>query len=72
MQDITKRQVLEYLFVGIVALGSIVFLVVTPAPKEKVYNCSLSEISADIPIQVKEECRKLRAEKFKENLQKPK
>ena len=30
------------------------------APEGKVYDCSLAEISADIPIQVKEECRKLR------------
>jgi len=29
-------------------------------PEGKVYDCSLAEISADIPIQVKEECRKLR------------
>jgi hypothetical protein len=27
-----------------------------------VYNCSISEISPDYPIQVKEQCRKLRAE----------
>ena len=25
------------------------------------YDCSISEISPDFPIQVKEECRKLRA-----------
>ena len=26
------------------------------------YNCSLAEISPDIPIKVKEECRKLRSQ----------
>jgi hypothetical protein len=33
------------------------------------YDCSISEISPDFPIAVKEACRKLRAEN---NLQKPK
>ena len=36
------------------------------------YDCSVSEISPDYPLEVKEGCRKLRAEKFKETLQKPK
>ena len=30
-----------------------------------VYNCSISEISPDIPLQVKEQCRKLNAERAK-------
>jgi uncharacterized membrane protein YgaE (UPF0421/DUF939 family) len=34
-----------------------------------VYNCSIAEISPDIPLEVKEKCRKLRAENI---LQKPK
>jgi len=34
-----------------------------PAPKEKAYDCSISEISPDYPLQVKEACRKLRATK---------
>lgn len=37
-----------------------------------VYNCSISEISPDYPPKVKEECRKLRAENFNKDLQKPK
>ena len=28
-----------------------------------VYNCSIAEISPDYPVQVKEQCRKLRLEK---------
>lgn len=31
----------------------------------KVYNCELSEISPDYPLEVKEECRKLRLEEWK-------
>lgn len=31
----------------------------------RVYNCDLSEISPDFPIEVKEECRKLRLEEWR-------
>jgi hypothetical protein len=31
----------------------------------RVYNCDMSEISPDFPIEVKEECRKLRLEEWK-------
>ena len=63
MQNITKRQIVEYIFVAIVLLGSLVFLFVDK-PKSTVYDCSISEISPDYPIEVKEECRKLRAKNF--------
>lgn len=32
--------------------------------RTKVYDCNLSEISPDYPIEVKEECRKLRYEEY--------
>lgn len=66
MQNPIKRTHLEYLFVATVLIGSVAFLVMSPAPKGRVYDCSLSEISPDYPLEVKEECRKLRAKKFKE------
>ena len=69
MSHITKRTIVEYIFVAIVAIGSIGFLIITPPQKSRTYDCSLSEISPDYPIEVKEGCRKLRAENF---LQKPK
>ena len=34
-----------------------------PKHSEVVYNCSIAEISPDYPVQVKEQCRKLRLEK---------
>jgi hypothetical protein len=34
-----------------------------PRHGEVVYNCEIAEISPDYPIAVKEQCRKLRAEK---------
>lgn len=38
------------------------------APKQhgvKVYDCSIAEISPDYPVEVKNECRKVRTEKIK-------
>lgn len=72
MQNTVKRQTLEYIFAGVVLLGSIMFLIVGPSPNGKVYNCSLAEISPDYPVEVKNECRKVRAENFNKDLQKPK
>lgn len=72
MQNLIKRQTLEYVFAVTVVIGSIAFLIITPAPKGKVYDCSLSEISPDYPVEVKNECRKIRAENFNKDLQKPK
>jgi len=31
-------------------------------PKERMYDCSISEISPDYPIEVKEACRKIKAQ----------
>ena len=36
-----------------------------PKQEGKLYDCGLAEISPDYPVQVKEECRKLRTEKIK-------
>jgi hypothetical protein len=72
MSDFNKRQVIEYAFVAIVVLGTIVFLISVPPERSKVYNCSISEISPDYPIEVKEQCRQLRAKNFQEDLRKPK
>lgn len=72
MQNTPKRQILEIIFVLSVLLGSISFLVITPPPKTRIYDCSIAEISPDYPIDVKDGCRKLRAENFNKDLQKPK
>ncbi len=38
----------------------------------RVYNCDMSEINPDFPIEVKEECRKLRLEEWRrQNENKP-
>ncbi len=33
--------------------------------ESKIYDCNLSEISPDYPVEVKQECRKLRYEQYK-------
>jgi len=49
-------------FAAILLMSTI--LAYLPKHGEVVYNCSIAEISPDIPLKVKEECRKLRMEKI--------
>lgn len=72
MQDSSKPSTLTLITVGIFLIGCIAFLVITPPQKARKYDCSISEISPDYPIEVKEGCRKLRAENSNKDLQKPK
>lgn len=44
--------------------GLIIFGNQLAGPHTKVYNCSIAEISPDIPIEVKQECRKLNVQKI--------
>lgn len=72
MPNTSKSSFITYLLAITFTVGAVLFLVLTPAPKGKVYDCTLSEISPDYPLEVKEECRKLRAKNFQEDLKKPK
>jgi hypothetical protein len=71
MQNFTKRETVEIAIVAIAFLIAvpIIFLSLPKKGDVIVYNCSISEISPDFPLEVKEQCRKLRAENI---LQKPK
>jgi hypothetical protein len=62
MQDTVKRTALIVLL-----LVAVTILIFSSHSKNrvKVYDCSLSEISPDYPIEVKEECRKIRYEEWK-------
>jgi hypothetical protein len=75
MQDTPERTNLDFVVViifGLIATGYL-FWWHAEHPRMVVrYDCSIAEISPDYPPEVKEGCRKLRAENFKENLQKPK
>lgn len=68
-----KRETVE---IGVVWISFIIaFLVMIflfPKQQGRYYDCGMAEWHPDIPPKVKEECRKIRTENFKENLQKPK
>jgi len=72
MQDSTFRQNLDFFTVMILGIAGVVFAIYWNYTHPHVvvkYDCSISEISPDYPIPVKEACRKLRAENI---LQSPK
>jgi hypothetical protein len=74
MQNISKRESLERLAIAVAFLIALL-LVVLYMPRKGdivVYDCRISEISPDFPIEVRNQCRSLRANNLKENLQKPK
>jgi hypothetical protein len=60
------RSLIELLFVASAAIIAFAFFIMFVPKKGDVvrYDCSISEISPDYPIEVKEQCRKLRAEKY--------
>jgi hypothetical protein len=75
MSNTSFRENLD--FYGVVVLGILGFIFAIwwnyQNPHLVVrYDCSISEISPDYPIEVKEGCRKLRAKYSQEELKKPK
>jgi hypothetical protein len=67
MQDTVKRSTL----IVLVVIAMLIFNRYTTNTSVIVYDCNISEISPDFPIEVKEECRRLRHEEWKrENEQK--
>lgn len=62
MQDTVKREII--IIAICLPLGfALTYFALPKKGDVKVYDCSISEISPDYPIKVKEECRRLRAEK---------
>jgi hypothetical protein len=53
--------------IAIIAMGTALMVVGNLAGNQQTarYNCSIAEISPDIPIQVKEMCRKANAEAYR-------
>ena len=67
MQWFDKKRSLIELGILVTASAFAFVLVLHFAPKKGdvvVYDCSIAEISPDIPLEVKEKCRQLRAGKF--------
>jgi F0F1-type ATP synthase membrane subunit b/b' len=52
---------LEYL--AVLAFVLLFAVVIWPPPKEKMIDCRIAEISPDIPVKAKEECRKLNVQR---------
>ena len=63
MPNIVKRETVKY-FVGFLFgfLLWVFILSITPMPETKVYDCGMAEWHPDIPVEVKEECRKIRGQ----------
>jgi hypothetical protein len=59
---------LKNIFIGIAVIILLVVISYDYAPRGHVYDCTLAEINPDYPIEVKEECRRLRREIQKEYL----
>lgn len=63
MPSASKREIVRV--TALILLSVMLFVVAiylaSNGPKYKVYDCSISEISPDYPIEVKEECRRIRA-----------
>ena len=51
--------------IAIVVIFLGVYYLSLTMPRERVYNCSIAEISPDFPIEVREKCRNLRMDKIK-------
>lgn len=62
MSDKLKEQIAVGIFAFIWAAGGMYWVLTLDRPATVTYDCSISEISPDFPIEVREECRKLRAQ----------
>jgi len=60
---IIKRETVKY-FIGFLFgfLLWVFILSITPMPETRVYDCGMAEWHPDIPIEVREECRKIRSQ----------
>ena len=63
MSNTVKREIV-IVVVGLTAGFCLTFFTL-PRQTTKAYDCSIAEISPDIPIKAKEECRRLRLENIK-------
>jgi uncharacterized membrane protein YgaE (UPF0421/DUF939 family) len=74
MQDFTFRKNIELavLVIGFLIAIPIVFLSLPKKGDVIIINCSISEISPDFTIEMREACRQARANNIQKDLQKPK
>jgi len=53
------------IIIAVAVIICVIFLVSLDQPKGKIYDCGMAEWHPDIPIAVKEECRRIRYEEWK-------
>jgi hypothetical protein len=63
LQNTVKRQIIKLITLVIICAVSVLLIIILPKSKTVTYDCRLSEISPDYPVEVKEQCRKLRMDK---------
>jgi hypothetical protein len=53
-------------FLSAMAITSVAITIINhyPGSRVVVYNCSIAEISPDVPIKVKEQCRRINADRY--------
>jgi hypothetical protein len=56
---------LSTVIVVVMVVASIIVILNWPRHSVVVYNCTIAEISPDIPLKVKEACRKANAEAYR-------
>jgi hypothetical protein len=58
----TLKNIVVYFFacIGFAFIVIATYDTLVPAANVKVYNCDIAEISPDFPVEVRNECRKLR------------
>jgi hypothetical protein len=56
---------LSTVIVVVMVVASIIIILNWPRHGVVVYNCTIAEISPDIPLKVKEACRKANAEAYR-------
>ena len=75
MRNLIKRENSDFLASIVLGVAGLIFAIWYNLSHPHLvvkYDCSISEISPDYPVEVKEGCRKLRAKYSQENLIKPK
>jgi hypothetical protein len=61
------KQIHREIIIAVVFLVIGIFFTINMPRRGVMYNCDIAEISPDIPIEVKQECRRLRMENKDEN-----
>jgi hypothetical protein len=56
--------------IGLFFIAFVIILFRVDSPREVVYDCGMAEWHPDIPASVKEECRRIRIEEWKNKMQK--